>query len=149
MIPVSAITVLAAGGSGSNESDATTVQAAATSLSSDDTDLTIDFNYSTGTGITSADEALLYEMNSKLTTTLPIDEELYYKNDTTLWRQVYDGDFGKKGTEDTEGKLGELLESTDPEDKYIILMEDVKGWSSHWDFDGFQITFIKLFSDQA
>ena len=54
--------------------------------------------------------------------TKPLDFDYYWSSSNkTKWNQVFKGDYTRNG-----GKLRELLESTDPDHKYIVLMEDIK-----------------------
>ena len=62
-------------------------------------------------------------------TTQAVSKDYYnsYEN-PYKWRQIFDGDYKCSG-----GNLRNYLESSDKDDKYIVLMEDVKCTSSHDD----------------
>lgn len=81
----------------------------------DNTDLSIDFNYQSE--FPDAESALLHEANEEFTSesiTLEEAEDL-------AWAQIYDGDLKREG-----GKFREYMESSDPDEKYIVLSQDVE-----------------------
>lgn len=62
----------------------------------------------------------------------PMDYDYYWSDDNTQrWRQIFKGDAKASG-----GNFRKWLMSTDPDDKYIVLMEDMKinvGSGSSWE----------------
>ena len=69
------------------------------------------------------EEALSAKSDAKQHISYPVTEDLI-----THWRQIEKNGFTNKG-----GDLRKYLESTDPDDKYIAIVEDLKCTSSHQD----------------
>ena len=127
-----------------NDSSNVVVNAPTKGVTNENTRVEIDYNYQQYQ--TDKDGNLIYDENGKpipvtalnalsfeseknreLTytypnSTKPLDFDYYWSSSNkTKWNQVFKGDYTRDG-----GKLRELLESTDPDHKYIVLMEDIK-----------------------
>ena len=110
----------------------------------DHTDLSIDFNYQSE--FANADAALLHEANQGFT----VEDGLTRTEAEDLaWVQIFDGDLKREG-----GKFREVMESSDPDEKYIVLSQDVdlRYGSGEWepikvtsdkvlDLNGFTLTW--------
>ena len=127
-----------------NDSSNVVVNAPTKGVTNENTRVEIDYNYQQYQ--TDKDGKLIYDQNGKPipvtamnalsfeseknrelsytypNSTKPLDFDYYWSSSNkTKWNQVYKGDYTRDG-----GKLRELLESTDPDHKYIVLMEDIK-----------------------
>lgn len=79
--------------------------------------------------------ALSETAEAGLTITDSSYDEYYSDENKTRWRQVFKGDFDK---------LRQWLESDDPDDRYIVLMEDIKKTISSGSFESIQISSVKI-----
>lgn len=79
----------------------------------------------------SAKSAAKQLVNSKLSPDDLLEED--------YWRKIEKNGFTNKG-----GDLRKYLESTDPDDKYIVIVEDLKCTSSHEDYQTIVITADKV-----
>ena len=146
-----------------NDSSNVVVNALTKGVTNENTRVEIDYNYQQYQ--TDKDGNLIYDENGKpipvtalnalsfeseknreLTytypnSTKPLDFDYYWSSSNkTKWNQVYKGDYTCDG-----GKLRELLESTDPDHKYIVLMEDIKCTVDYGkDYDPIVITGEKV-----
>ena len=127
-----------------NDSSNVVVNAPTKGVTNENTRVEIDYNYQQYQ--TDKDGNLIYDENGKPipvtalnalsfeseknrelsytypNSTKPLDFDYYWSSSNkTKWNQVFKGDYTRDG-----GKLRELLESTDPDHKYIVLMEDIK-----------------------
>ncbi len=127
-----------------NDSSNVVVSSPTKGVTNENTRVEIDYNYQQYQ--TDKDGKLIYDQNGKPipvtamnalsfeseknrelsytypNSTKPLDFDYYWSNSNkTKWNQVFKGDYTRNG-----GKLRELLESTDPDHKYIVLMEDIK-----------------------
>jgi hypothetical protein len=100
-------------------------------------DLIIDFDYALDKGEDPV-SAMTQESKSNRTSEIYTLTE-WLQSDAIGWHGIYDGDYTNAG-----GKLREKLESTDPDDKYIKLHEDVKATSGHTDYQVINITSDKV-----
>ncbi len=87
----------------------------------DHTDLSIDFNYQSQ--YDSAEEALKAEAMKPYNFSYEsiTEDEVFQEGTASHWNRVYDGDLKREG-----GKFRELMESSDPSEKYIVLTQDVE-----------------------
>ena len=111
----------------------------------DDTDLSIDFDYSLDEYNDTPEEALHHQASNGHSSYSISKEEA----EEMAWFRIYDGDLKREG-----GRFREAMESSDPDEKYIVLAQDVdlRYGSGEWrpikvtsdkvlDLNGFTLTW--------
>ena len=108
-----------------------------TQAANDLTDLNIQYDYREATGIDNADEEITNEAN-KGHQEVTNSTTIVWPSDGGIFTDIKDGDYKCKDG----GKFRELLESKDTQ--YIRLVDNIKAFTSHDDYDVINITADKV-----